>query len=176
MNLITEFDNGLKREEFELLLGENKLIHDLHYKKFDPDIVSIDTIKNQSGLKIIVITEPWCGDSLASVPVLLKMSEIHENWSVRFLLRDENEVLMESFLTRGGRAIPVFVFIDNRGELIGKWGPRPDKAREIFDNFRSRIESGDIDRKEVYLKLRKFYASDRGSDIMNTIINVLKKS
>ncbi|MEN8223323.1 MAG: thioredoxin family protein [Acidobacteriota bacterium] len=176
MNLITEFDNGLEKEEFELLLGENKIIHDLHYKKFSPDSDMTETIKKQSGLKIIVLTEPWCGDSLASVPVLLRISEIHGGWDIRFLLRDENAELMDRFLTKGGRAIPVFIFLDKSGELTGTWGPRPDKAREIFESHRDQIESGDIDRKEVYLKLRKFYASDRGIDIMNTIIKVLKNS
>ncbi len=176
MNLLTEFENGLKREEFELLLGENKVIHDLHYRKCNPDSAMIKIIQKHPGLKILVLTEPWCGDSLASVPVLLRMSEINGNWSTRFLLRDENEELMDRFLTKGGRAIPVFIFTDNNGDLIGRWGPRPEKARVIFESFRSRIESGDIERKEVYLKLRKFYASDMGKDIMNTIMDVLKKS
>ena len=174
MNLLAEFDKGLKIEEFELLLGENKLIHDLHYRKFSPDDLIERSIKEQAGLKIIVLTEPWCGDSLAMVPVLLGMAEIHGEWKIRFLLRDKNIKLMDQFLTKGGRAIPIFIFMDKSGEVIGRWGPRPDKAQEIFESHREMIRSGEIDKREVHLKLRKFYASDRGNDIVNTIVKELK--
>ncbi len=175
MNLINEFKNALSLKEFELLLGENKVIHDLHYKKFDPDQSKLSLIRSLGNIKILVITEPWCGDSLASLPVLIKMGEINISWEIRILLRDENTDLMDKFLTNGGSAIPVFLFLADDGSLISKWGPRPEKVQAIFKAHRERIESGEIDRKEVYLKLRKFYAVNRGKEIMNTIVDLLVK-
>lgn len=160
--------------EFELLLGENRAIHDHHYGKFSPDESMKAAIREQPPLKIIVITEPWCGDSLASVPVLLKTAGIHGHWDVRFLLRDENPGLMNKFLTRGGRAVPVFLFLNGDGTLNAKWGPRPDEAQRIFEEQRGKIDAGLVDRKEVHMKIRRFYASDRGRSIVNTIIDRLK--
>jgi len=176
MNLKKEFDNALGFKEFELLLDENKVIHDLHYKKFNPDQNKLSLIRTLDEMKILVITEPWCGDSLASLPVLIKMGEINNKWEVRILLRDENTDLMDKFLTNGGRAIPVFLFLAEDGTLISRWGPRPGKVQAIFDDHRDKIESGEIDRKEVYLKLRKFYAVNRGKEIMDTIIDLLSKT
>ena len=175
MNLKNEFNNALNLKEFELLLGENKVIHDLHYKKFDPDQSELSLIRSLGEMKLLVITEPWCGDSLASLPVLMKMGEINSKWEIRILLRDENTDLMDRFLTNGGRAIPVFLFLAGDGLLISRWGPRPGKAKAIFEDHRDKIESGEIDRKEVYLKLRKFYAVNRGKEIMNTIVDLLVK-
>lgn len=174
MNLQNNFNNAIKLEEFELLLGDNRVIHDLHYKKFNPDESELSLIRSLGQMKVVVITEPWCGDSLASLPILIKMGEINKKWDIRILLRDENEELIDEFLTNGGRAIPVFLFLKNDGSLISKWGPRPDTAQTIFEDHRDKIESGEIERKEVYLKLRKFYALDRGKRIMDTIIGVLK--
>ena len=77
MDLKNYFDNGIKIEDFEGLLEDNKKIHELHYMKFDPDTENISLIKELEEMKIIVITEPWCGDSLASLPVLKKIGEIN---------------------------------------------------------------------------------------------------
>ena len=175
MNLNINFNNAIRLEEFELLLEENRPIHDLHYKKFNPDESELSLIRSLSEMKIIAITEPWCGDSLASLPILIKMGEINKKWDIRILFRDENEELMGNFLTNGGSAIPVFLFLTKDGSLISKWGPRPDTAQAIFEDHRDKIKSGEIDRKEVYMKLRKFYAADRGKRIMSTIIEVLKR-
>lgn len=175
MNLRNEFNSALNLNDFELLLGENKIIHDLHYKKFDPNQNELSLIRSLGDMKLLVITEPWCGDSLASLPVLIKMGEINTKWEVRILLRDENTDLMDKFLTNGGRAIPVFLFLADGGSLISRWGPRPGKLQAIFEGHRDKIKSGEIDRKEVYLKLRKFYAVDRGNEIMNTIVDMLVK-
>ncbi len=176
MNLQNEFDNGIAFREFELLLGENRSIHDLHYKKFSPDQRELSLIRSIGEMKIIVITEPWCGDSLASLPILIKMGEINKKWEIRVLLRDENPELMGNFLTNGGRAIPVFLFLNNEGSLISRWGPRADKVQAIFEGYRDKINSGEIDKKDVHLELRKFYAADRGNAVMNTIIDMLAKN
>jgi len=61
----------------------------------------------------LVITEDWCGTSLAYVPRVVKLLQGHPEIDVRFFLRDENPDVMDQYLKRGlYRAIPVFAFFD----------------------------------------------------------------
>ena len=68
---------------------------------------------------VLVITEDWCGTSLAYVPRVAKLVEGHPEIDLRFFLRDENPDLMDQYLKRGlYRSIPVFAFFDeNMNEL-----------------------------------------------------------
>src|SRR5210317_515461 len=47
----------------------------------------------------LVITESWCGDAAHVVPVINKVAELNDNIEYRVVLRDENEALMNAFLT-----------------------------------------------------------------------------
>ena len=62
---------------------------------------------------VLVITEDWCGTSLAYVPRVAKLIQAHPEIELRFFLRDENPDLMDQYLKRGlYRSIPVFAFFD----------------------------------------------------------------
>ena len=69
--------------------------------------------------KILVITEDWCGASIASLPFVIRLAERAPRVEIRIFLRDENPDLMDQFLKNGVyRSIPVFVFLDEHmGEL-----------------------------------------------------------
>ena len=63
--------------------------------------------------KILVITEDWCGTSLAYVPSVIKLVQDRPQIDLRIFLRDANPDLMDQFLKRGlYRSIPVFAFFD----------------------------------------------------------------
>ncbi len=103
MYFINDFNRAMEVSEYKKLLGDQESVHDLHYKKAElPEI-----IKLLKPLKMLVITEPWCGDSTAILPVILKFFE-SQPVKIRIALRDKNPELMEQFLTKGGRAIPIF--------------------------------------------------------------------
>lgn len=63
--------------------------------------------------KVLVITEDWCGTSIAYLPVVVKLVESRPDIELRVFLRDENPDVMDQFLKKGlYRSIPVFVFFD----------------------------------------------------------------
>lgn len=65
--------------------------------------------------RVLVITEDWCGTSLAYVPFVAKLVEGRPDIELRIFLRDENSDLMDQFLKNGlYRAIPVFAFFDEK--------------------------------------------------------------
>ena len=64
-------------------------------------------------MTLLIITESWCGDAAHVIPALNKMAELNPNIDVKLVLRDENLELMDMFLTKGGRAIPKVIMIDD---------------------------------------------------------------
>ncbi|KGX92885.1 thioredoxin [Pontibacillus halophilus JSM 076056 = DSM 19796] len=96
----------------------------------------------EQDLRVLVITEDWCGDAMLNVPILLKLAEAG-NMGVRFLLRDDNPSLMEKHLTNGAKSIPIMIFINNEGEQVAVWGPRSEKMQEIVDHGRNNLPSKD---------------------------------
>ena len=73
-------------------------------------------------VKLLVITEDWCGTSLAYVPRVAKLAEQHPGVEMRIFLRDENPDVMKEFLKRGvHRSIPVFVFFDEEMTEVARF-------------------------------------------------------
>ena len=176
MSLLKEkFENGLLPEEYEEKLDDQQALHQHHYKKANPE----PYIESMSGkipsLNILIITEPWCGDSLAIVPVLLKFFENMDQVKIRFVLRDENLELIDDYLTNGGRAIPKFVIMDGDFNELYNWGPRPAKVQQIFEDHRKMIADGEIEKADVIKKIRAFYSRDRGKTILDDFLEALAK-
>ncbi len=71
---------------------------------------------------ILVITEDWCGASVASLPFVIKLVEGTPHMEMRIFLRDENPDLMDQFLKEGRyRSIPVFVFFDDQMNELARF-------------------------------------------------------
>lgn len=83
-------------------------------------------------LKILVITEDWCGDALVGFPGLAKLVEGAPDVEMRVFLRDANPDVMDPYLKRGlYRTIPVFVFFDERMNELARFMERQDVVTEL---------------------------------------------
>jgi hypothetical protein len=83
-------------------------------------------------LKILVITEDWCGDALASFPALARLVEGVPGVEMRVFLRDANPDVMDQYLKRGlYRTIPVFVFFDEQMNELARFAERQDVVTEL---------------------------------------------
>ncbi len=72
-------------------------------------------------IKILVITEDWCPDSLRTIPPVARLVEGLPNVELRIFLRDGNPDVMDQYLKRGQfRAIPVFAIFDEEMHEIGR--------------------------------------------------------
>jgi hypothetical protein len=85
-------------------------------------------------LKVMVITEDWCGDALYNVPVLFKLVEGNPDVELRVFLRDKNPDLMDQYLNKGTfRSIPVFAFFDENLYEVARLLERPQKLTEEIE-------------------------------------------
>jgi hypothetical protein len=156
MELIQWFKKGLTTEEYVSGMKVNKEGMTTIYNGFtlnDQEKEQIKAVKDK-GLKVIVLSEDWCGDAMLNNPVLLHIAE-EANIEVRFVLRDQNLELMDQYLTNGtARSIPIYIFIDQKGEEKAVWGPRAEAIQELVMRERSQLpdqESPDFKEKQLQL-------------------------
>ena len=84
------------------------------------------------GLRILIVTEDWCGDALYSFPALARLVEGEPGVEVRVFLRDKSPDVMDQYLKRGlYRTIPVFVFFDERMNELARFVERQDVVSEL---------------------------------------------
>lgn len=124
-------------------------------------------------LLLLTLTEAWCGDAAQVIPVIEKMASLSEHAETRYILRDEHPMLMEHFLTDGGRSIPKIIALDQRDKtVLGSWGPRP---KEVQDMAQERKASAlPMPYSEFSVLVQKWYAKDRTVSIQREFLAALK--
>lgn len=177
MNLNDWFAKGLTYEQYKEGMTVNKEEMDAIFNEFSLKEEEASLLEGLKGkmLKVIVLTEDWCGDALLNNPILMKIAEAG-NMDVRFILRDQNLELMDQYLTNGtARSIPIFIFINQEGEELAVWGPRAAAIQEKVDQIKSSLQPADApDFKEkqsaVFKQLKESYVND------SSLWNIVSKS
>lgn len=122
----------------------------------------------------LTISEGWCGDAAQIVPVLHKMTETTNKIDLRLVLRDDNDVLMQLFLTNGSKSIPKVVVLEkDTKEVISSWGPRPEPARKLIADYKAK--HGVVD-EPVKIELQKWYLHDKGLTTMEEFVKLLQNT
>jgi hypothetical protein len=120
----------------------------------------------------LVISEGWCGDAAQILPILDKMAEESGKIDLKIVLRDENEDLMNLFLTKKAKAIPIVIVIDKgTSEVVGSWGPRPKGAADLITNYKK--EFGALD-ETAKTDLQLWYLHDKGLSTQEELINLME--
>lgn len=121
----------------------------------------------------LVISEGWCGDAAQLLPIIHKMAELSDKIDLRIVLRDENEALMNQFLTNGGRAIPKLLILDAETlTVLSDWGPRPEGAKNLILDYKA--QHGVVD-ETAKTELQKWYLHDKGISTQNEIMALVEK-
>ena len=108
-------ENGLVtgHEQTEALLHYTEL-NEVRMHQLDKTIQVTDEVKQwlqsfKKGYLWLVISEGWCGDAAQILPVINKMAEVSDAIEFRIVLRDDNEELMDLYLTNGTKSIPILI-------------------------------------------------------------------
>jgi hypothetical protein len=84
-------------------------------------------------LRILVLTEDFCGDSAQLIPVAGRLARELDNVDVRVLHRDQHLELADGYRRKDGyQAIPVFILHSPDGEEIGSLIERPERATQAM--------------------------------------------
>ncbi|MCM3110601.1 thioredoxin family protein [Lederbergia lenta] len=167
MTLNNWYDKAMSRDEYINAMETNKENLQLILNQFEvpADDEAYFTKLRDEKLRVIVLTEDWCGDAMLNIPILLKLAE-KSGMEVRMLLRDQNLELMDQYLTNGtARAIPIFIFIDQEGKERTFWGPRAETVQHFVDQQRAKMPPKDDvsfpeKQKEMIQQMTKKYTED----------------
>lgn len=119
----------------------------------------------------LVLTESWCGDAAQTLPVINKFSEVSDKIDLKVVLRDENDELMNQFLTDGNKSIPKLIVIENESKkVVSSWGPRSEKATRMIRDYKEK--HGKVDDK-IKKDLQVWYNQDKGKQIEKEIVSLL---
>ncbi|HEX9036128.1 MAG TPA: thioredoxin family protein [Ktedonobacterales bacterium] len=135
------FEQGMTIEQYQAQMTQNK-------DAFAANIASAQARPEDLAffqglpepLNVVVITEDWCGDALANVPVLAKVAAETGKLTLRVFLRDQNLDLADRYLKEGKyRSVPVFVFFDQRMRERGHFIERPARATAEMNAATARL-------------------------------------
>lgn len=120
----------------------------------------------------LVLTESWCGDAAQTLPLINKFAEANSKIDLKVVLRDENNDLMNEFLTNGSKSIPKLIVIENESnKVVGSWGPRSKKAAKMVTDYKEK--HGKID-ANFKTELQLWYNIDKGVQIEKEMVNLLE--
>jgi hypothetical protein len=117
----------------------------------------------------MVLTEPWCGDSAQNLPYIARIAACGPALEFRILLRDQNQDIMDAYLTNGTRSIPKLVSFSLEGRELFRWGPRPQPAADLF----RRLSDAGVPVEEIRRKLHLWYARNRGRTLEEEFLALL---
>lgn len=157
-------------------LAEYTMLNDRRMKRWDKTVKVSEVAKTNieaftKKATWLVITESWCGDAAHIMPVINKVAELNPNIDYKVVLRDDNDDLMNAFLTNGGKSIPKLIMIDNETqEVVNTFGPRPTVATDLVIAYKA--EHGKLT-PEFKQDLQHWYNKDKGQAIIEDLVNLL---
>ena len=119
----------------------------------------------------LVLSEGWCGDAAQILPVLNKMATLTKQIELKVAFRDENEPLMQQFLTNGARSIPKLIVLEpETNKILGSWGPRPKGAADLITSYKRQY--GTID-ETAKTELQLWYLHDKGLSVQKEVVDLM---
>ena len=144
-DLVSKLSNQAKtsgKEQLEHLINFTKL-NDARMHRLDKTLQTTSACKTfleniKSEYIWLVLTESWCGDAAQILPVLNKMRQESDTIDLRIVFRDENDALMDLFLTNNTRSVPKLIILDkNTLEVKADFGPRPAGAKQLITDYKA---------------------------------------
>lgn len=176
LNQLAENNSTTGHDKSEALVGHTKM-NAKRVNRWDKTMkISYEHIKAISSVDLdlewIVLTESWCGDAAHVIPAIKKVADFNDNIDLKVVLRDENEELMNNFLTNGSQSIPKLIAVDkNSKEVLFTYGPRPSDAsvlvREYIQDYGSLTPEFKVD-------LQRWYNKDKGQTTINDLTEILE--
>ena len=151
-------------------------LNEVRMKRLEKTLkIDLEVEKTLQNLKLnqtwLVISEGWCGDAAQILPIIKLMAAASENIDLKLVFRDENEELMNQFLTNGAKSIPKLLILDEKKNLINHWGPRPEAAKNLIIEYKA--NHGIVD-ETAKIALQKWYLDDKGIATMKEIVGILQ--
>lgn len=179
-NVAPKFDQGLSPRQFVESMSKNQQAFESWYEKFtwedQSDQEYFESLNHRDDLRVLILAADWCGDVIRNVPVVFRILESAGIKTEVLILEDHPEV-MDDFLTMGGRAVPIVIFADTGGYVLGHWGPRPQHVQSLMTDFKRdnpNREASDYESKIAEVRKAMGQAYGEGTESHAVIVKELR--
>lgn len=122
-----------------------------------------------TNFKLLVITEGWCGDAAQSMPIINAVMNFI-GVEQKIIFRDENDEIMDTYLTNGTKSIPIYIGVDSSGNELFRYGPRPKEGMKMLKMYKDNPE---YTADEFHKDLQVWYNKDHGASIVNELLELI---
>jgi Thioredoxin len=129
---------AMTAEEYIAAMGENREL-------FLANLAAVRFTDDERGafaglpgpLTVLVLTEDWCGDSLANLPLVIALARETGALELRILKREGNEDITDNYRLADGRNhIPTYIALDGGLNEVGHFIERAPAITEKLTAFR----------------------------------------
>jgi Thioredoxin len=104
------------------------------------------------------------------LPALNVVAELSEGKiEMKLVYRDQNDELMNEYLTNGARSIPKLVQLDGHFNVTGIWGPRPSVAQKMVKELNANPATAANYASELHL----WYAKNKQQSMEKEVAQLL---
>jgi len=161
------FDRGMT---FETFLSEAKAQRDAWVQntgRANPSTDMVDRLKRAgTDLKILVIAEPACTDSVNSLPYLAKLASL-AGVDLRIVYKAVGQPIMEQHRTPDGRAATPTVVLLRGGKDVAAWIERPTELQTWFLGPGAKLSQQERSARKL-----AWYDWDRGDSSLEEILRL----
>ena len=128
-----QFESGMTYAAYKAQMTRNREPFEQNEKDLQLSAQDEQAFKDlPQPLNVMALAEDWCGDVIANLPIVARIAQESGKLNLRIFLRDQNLDLMDQYLKNGEfRSIPVFAFLDDNFNEIGRFIERPDSVTEL---------------------------------------------
>jgi hypothetical protein len=162
------FETGLTYEQFKSGMTRNREALEEIEAGVTLDARDVAYFASLRPLRIVAVVEDWCGDVVANLPVVARLTEeVGPALELRCFIKDENRDLIDLYLNRGRfESIPVFAFFDEDWREVGVFIERPVAVTERRED----------DLREIYAEQPEFGSPDESPSLLPDETRALLKS
>lgn len=175
--IATHVENGTSSGPYQSeALSNYTLLNNSRMKRLDKTIKIDENViekfqQYHKNVTWLVLTESWCGDAAHAMPVMNKLVDQAKNIDFKVLHRDENEELMNRFLTNGSMSIPKLIAFDNETqEVLNDWGPSPTTVLNRTKEFKEVHGTLTPDFKK---EIQVWYNQNKGKCIAGDLLKLI---
>lgn len=181
VNLANNLGSGISPQQFMEGMEKNQEAFQTGYDQFswssEEDREFFESLNFRDDIRVLILAADWCGDVVRNIPVVFRALET-AGWETEVLVMEQHLDVMDQFLTMGGRSVPVVIFADTGGYVLGQWGPRPAHVQKYMIEFKkdnSDREAPDYQEKMALVRQDMIQAYGEGKESSAVIISELRE-
>jgi hypothetical protein len=126
--------------------------------------------KAGTGLRLLVVSEDWCSDSVNSVPYLGTLAT-KAGVDIRVINSVVGKSIMEAHRTPDGRAATPTVILIRDGKEVASWTERPAVLQTWFIDMATKIDSAERQQRKM-----SWYDWSHGDDALREIVTLAEQT